>query len=162
MASATRPGAVPVKFDIKNPMFAVSVLTALFSFISLFNLQLPAPAADLANQAVSTFSIGGLWALGGWIVASLGGLGILLWQKLKAHELTIPGLLGNVNFWIILASLITSLALRFGLVLPADALGGIVMDIYQGRYIEAGGVFLSQVFNPLIRFIQSKRVAPAT
>lgn len=157
MANKERSGSVAVKFDIKNPQFVISLLIALFSGFTLIDIQLPSPAEVLANEAVTIFTTGGTWSLLGWLVSSFSGVVVLIYQKWKSKELNFSGLAGNVNLWLLVASIGTAFALRFGINIPAGALGDLVQQIYAGSYLGAAGIFISQILNPLIRFIQSKR-----
>jgi len=183
-----RPGAIRVENDelpqgdfqpvkIANPVliakspfgprtiqFLVSIITSVFMGIALFGVELPAPADQLAQEAIINFSNSGWFGLIGWMVSSLGGFFFILYTKIKEGKIRKwEDVAGDINLILLVFSFIASLTTFLGIEIPKSVWDDLAHKLWEGDYLGVAAIFLGKILNPLIRWIRSRRtVAEAT
>lgn len=149
-------------FNAGSAHLLISALTVFFGVIALFGVNLPAEPIDMANQVVTIVTDSGVWGLFGVMGSTLVGIFVAVYNKAKSGQISFASIFGNVNLYIYVAGFVTALLAYFNINVPADALPSLVHKIAAGDYFGSIGIIVTNLLNPIIRFIRDRRNSPAT
>lgn len=145
-------------FSPRTVQFAVSVITIFFMAVALFGVELPAPAAQLAQEAVINFSNSGWFGLIGWFVSSLGGFVWIVYTKIKEGKIRKwEDVAGDINLVLLAFSFVASLTTFLGIEIPESVWNDLALKLWEGDYLGVASIFLGKILNPLIRWIRARR-----
>ena len=143
----------PTKFfDAGSPGFLYAVITAALTIFAASGVTFPKAPADLGTELVSSFSLGGIYALIGIIIASVA---FPIYNAVKAGTFTFKGVFSR-NPWIAIGNAVAAGIALTGFVLPAGTteqiIGAISMKDWGGLISITG----LTVVNTLIRFLKER------
>lgn len=143
-------------FDPKSPGFWATVITAILSAMATGGIEFNVPAADLANQLVSTFNTSGIYAVFGILFVNVAGPVYNFVRK--KIPFSWDAILGSTTTWVSLGSIaVSALVLFWGFEIPADTPADVAAAIAARNWGLLGSLAVVSILIPVIRGIKAIR-----
>ena len=144
-------------FDATSPGFIYSVAVLVFTVLASMGVSLPKSVDVLGMDVYTSFSTGGVYAIGSILIVSLV---FPIYNFVKSGgKWSLKAIFAKNNTWIALGNALASGIALVGLSFPEGTVEGIVAAVKTQDWFVVTSMILTSVVPPLLRFLKDRNAA---
>lgn len=146
-------------FDATSAGFLYTLYTSILIILAGAGVTFSSPTDVIAGDLVTTFSTGGIYALGLLIV---GSILFPIYNAWKKGDLTFKGIISSTLTWIAVVNIALAAFAMYGLSFPEGTVEQVFAMVKMKDWGSLAGFFVTTILPTVVRWIKSRNADKVT